>query len=317
MKKSDTILLTCAGGPAAIGVIKSLKKIGFEGRIVTIDSDPLSAGGKLSDSNWTVPLSDSSGYWPVVTDIIDRENVNIILPTGDMDIVHFANNKNALQRLGISVFMSDIDTIRICQNKDEFYKKCKDKFPLPFTTENLADFEFDFNESYPIIAKPKRGSGSRGIRKYKSYWDVNITDLGNYENYIFQEYLPGKEYTVDLLSDLDGNVLTCAVRERLQVKAGISVKGKVTSNQKIEKMCWDLAKHLNLKGPVCIQLKEDSEGNPKFIEVNPRFGGGTYFTTLAGVNFVENILQIVNKEPILINKLNEITVVRYFEEIVI
>ena len=89
MKRSNTILLTCAGGPfSAIGVIKSLKKIGFEGRIVTIDSDPLSGGGKLSDSNWTVPLSDSSGYWPVVTDIIDRENVNIILPTGDMDIVH-------------------------------------------------------------------------------------------------------------------------------------------------------------------------------------------------------------------------------------
>ena len=58
-------------------------------------------------------------------------------------------------------------------------------------------------------------------------------------------------------------------------------------------------------------------GNPKFIEVNPTFGGGTYFTTLPGVNFVENILQIVNNEPISINKLNEITVVRYFEEIVV
>ena len=92
--------------------------------------------------------------------------------------------------MGVSVFMSDIDTIRICQNKDEFYKKCKDKFPLPFTTQTLSDFDFDFNESYPIMPKPKRGSGSRGIRKYKSYWDVNITDLGNYENYIFQPYLP-------------------------------------------------------------------------------------------------------------------------------
>ena len=30
-------------------------------------------------------------------------------------------------------------------------------------------------------------------------------------------------------------------------------------------------------------------GKPKFVEVNPRFGGGTYFTTLAGVNFIEII----------------------------
>ena len=35
------ILLTCAGGPAAIGVIKSLRDIDFKGKIVTIDSDPL------------------------------------------------------------------------------------------------------------------------------------------------------------------------------------------------------------------------------------------------------------------------------------
>ena len=116
MKRSNTILLSCAGGPAAIGVIKSLRKIHFEGRIITIDSDPLSAGGLMSDKNYVVPLSESSDYWEVVTDIIDRENVNIILPTGDMDIVHFANNKTALQRLGISVFMSDIDVAKLIFN---------------------------------------------------------------------------------------------------------------------------------------------------------------------------------------------------------
>jgi carbamoyl-phosphate synthase large subunit len=315
MKRSNTILLSCAGGPAAIGVIKSLRKIHFEGRIITIDSDPLSAGGLMSDKNYVVPLSESSDYWEVVTDIIDRENVNIILPTGDMDIVHFANNKTALQRLGISVFMSDIDVIRICQNKDEFYKKCKDKFSLPFTTTSYNDFDFDFEEKHKIVAKPKRGSGSRGIEVFKSYYDIPLNK--KYNDYIFQSYLPGKEYTVDLLSDLKGNVLSCVVRERLQVKAGISVKGKIIRNETIEKMCKDLSLHLNLKGPVCIQLKEDEKGTPKFIEVNPRLGGGTYFTTLAGVNFVEMILQIVDGQSVDINTPNEITVVRYFNEIVV
>ena len=78
-------------------------------------------------------------------------------------------------------------------------------------------------------------------------------------------------------------------------------------------MCSDLAKYLNLKGPVCIQLKEDVDGNPKFIEVNPRLGGGTYFTTLAGVNFMDII---VNK-PSVIPEPKEIMVVRYFNEIVV
>ena len=45
---------------------------------------------------------------------------------------------------------------------------------------------------------------------------------------IIQEYLPGKEYTVDVLSDLDGNSLLAIPRERIEVKAGISSKGKIT-----------------------------------------------------------------------------------------
>ena len=302
------ILITCAGGPAAIGVIKSLRDIDFKGKIVTIDSDPLAAGGFLSDSNYTAPLSDDPSYWETVAGIIEDERINLILPTGDMDIIHFANHKEVLEAVGIVVFMSDVETIDICQNKELFYKKCKDKFQLPFTTTDINDFE----ETHKIIAKPIRGSGSRGIEVFKSHHDIARNNK-KYNDYIFQSHLPGKEYTVDLLSDLDGKVLTRVVRERLQVKAGISVKGKIIRDENIEKLCTDLALHLNLKGPVCIQLKEDENGNPKFIEVNPRLGGGTYFTTLAGVNFMDII---VNKR-LDIPEPKEITVVRYFNEIIV
>ena len=74
---------------------------------------------------------------------------------------------------------------------------------------------------------------------------------------------------------------------------------------------------MGLKGPVCIQLKEDSRGNPKFIEVNPRLGGGTYFSTLAGVNFLDLILKIKNKQSFDQPTFKEITVLRYYNEIVI
>ncbi len=75
--------------------------------------------------------------------------------------------------------------------------------------------------------------------------------------------------------------------------------------------------YLKLKGPVCIQLKEDLKGVFKFIEVNPRLGGGTYFSTLAGVNFLDLILKIKNNQEYTIPELEEITVLRYYNEIVI
>ena len=88
-------------------------------------------------------------------------------------------------------------------------------------------------------------------------------------------------------------------------------------DKKIEDLCKNLCLYLGLKGPVCIQLKDDFKGNPKFIEVNPRLGGGTYFATLAGVNFLDLILKIKNKQKVIPPVFKEITVLRYYNEIVI
>jgi carbamoyl-phosphate synthase large subunit len=64
-------------------------------------------------------------------------------------------------------------------------------------------------------------------------------------------------------------------------------------------------------------MKESNDGTLKIVEVNPRLGGGTIFTTLAGANFPAMILDMVRGKRIRIPKISEITVVRYFEEIVV
>ena len=121
----------------------------------------------------------------------------------------------------------------------------------------------------------------------------------------------------DVLCDMESNPLVVIPRKRLQTKAGISSKGEIIRDKFIESSCFDMCKCLKLKGPVCLQMKEDKDGKPKFVEVNPRFGGGTYFTTLAGVNFCKLIIDMVEGRELNIPKPKPITVLRYFEEIVI
>src|SRR5438067_4754129 len=136
---------------------------------------------------------------------------------------------------------------------------------------------------------------------------------------IFQEFLPGTEYTVDVLSDLNKKPLMAVPRIRIQTKAGISTKGKIIKDPDLETNCMKIAKHVGIRGPSCIQMKESSERVIKLIEVNPRLGGGTIFTTLAGANFPAMILDMVmeGKEFSSLPKVSEITVIRYFEEVVI
>jgi carbamoyl-phosphate synthase large subunit len=78
-----------------------------------------------------------------------------------------------------------------------------------------------------------------------------------------------------------------------------------------------MAHEIGIRGPSCIQMKESSGGQLQLIEINSRLGGGTIFSTLAGANFPAMILEMISGTTIHPPRVSEITVVRYFEEIVI
>jgi carbamoyl-phosphate synthase large subunit len=134
---------------------------------------------------------------------------------------------------------------------------------------------------------------------------------------IFQEYLPGAEYTIDVLCDLNKKPLVAVPRIRLETKGGISTKGKVVHDPQIERICMDIADYVGIRGPCCIQMKEAKDGTLKPVEVNPRMGGGTIFAALAGVNFPALILDLIREKEILKPSFSEVTIIRYFEEIVV
>jgi carbamoyl-phosphate synthase large subunit len=185
------------------------------------------------------------------------------------------------------------------------------RFVLPFTTT-----EPDKLGSFPVLAKPRFGKGSRGIVKIDDESDLKYI-LSKRDDLVFQEYLPGTEYTVDVLSDLNGKPLMAVPRIRMQTRAGISTKGRVLKDASLEIDCMKIAECIGIRGPCCMQMKESGDGRLKLIEVNPRMGGGTIFTTLAGANFPALLLDMIEGKQITLPTISEITVIRYFEEFVL
>ena len=295
------VLILSAGGPAAVGVIKSLKDMNFDGRIISVDADELAVGFYMSDKYYIVPPMQDDKYIKEISKVVEVENIDLILPTGP-DVEPISKNAHLFEG---KLFMSDYESIMDCTDKWRFYNKCKDEFPLPKTFKG----EYGDLRNY-VFKKPISGSGSRGCKK------INITDASAWKefeepNMIYSEYLPGQEYTIDVLCDMKSNPLVVIPRKRLQTKAGISSKGEIINDDFIKKACFNACKFLKLKGAVCLQMKDDKDGNPKFIEINPRFGGGTYFTTLAGVNFMKIIFDVLQNKEILINEPKLIKVLRY------
>ena len=94
------------------------------------------------------------------------------------------------------------------------------KSPLPVNSvEKYEEALKRGKVSFPAFIKPKDGSSS--INAYKV---ENLEDLRLYaekiEDYIIQPFISGREYTIDIFCDYEGNPVYITPRERLAVRAG-------------------------------------------------------------------------------------------------
>ena len=310
-KKVSKILVPGAAAPAGINAIKSLRMGGFQGKIVATDSSYLSPGFFMCEANEVIPEADNHYFIERLNEIVEKYGVNLLLPTSGFDIYPYSEFKDQLIKRGAFPVVSDMDSLVTCRDKMLTYERLKSKFDLPFTTMDPSEID-----SFPIMAKPRYGKGSRDIMRLDNTDDIRYV-ISKMKDLIFQEFLPGTEYTIDVLSDLEKRALMAVPRIRIQTKAGISTKGRILKNRNIEEECKQIANFIGIKGPCCIQMKEDVNGIVKLVEINPRMGGGTIFTTLAGANFPMMLIDMVEHKKVNVPEIKEITVIRYYEEIVI
>jgi len=307
-----SVIVPGAGGPAGINTIKSLKMARFDGKIIATDSSQLSAGFFMASAYMMMPkIVDEEKYMATLKQIIDNYNVEVLMPSSGYDIQLYSKYRKQIEELGAKPVVSDLECIEICHDKMMTFQKLNGKFDLPLTMTNP-----DRIHEFPVVAKPRREKGGYDTMIIADESDIRYI-TSKFSDIVFQEYLPGTEYTVDVLCDLNKKPLMAVPRIRLEVKAGTSTKGKVFHDPQIERNCMDVADSIGIIGPCCIQLKGSKDGTLKILEVNPRMCGGTIFAALAGANFPAMILDMVKEKEIVKRSFSEVTITRYFEEIVI
>ena len=265
----------------------------------------------MADINEIIPQADEHSFLDRLFHIVKMYQVEVLMPSSGSDIYPYSENRKQLAEMGAEAIVSDRDKLEICRDKMLTFQTLSNKFVLPFTTA-----ESDKIDTFPVLAKPRFGKGSRGIVKIDDESDLRYI-ISKRDDLVFQEYLPGTEYTVDVLSDLDGKPIIAVPRIRMQTKAGISTKGRVLRDPALEMDCMKIAELVGIRGPCCMQMKESAEGRLKLIEINPRMGGGTIFTSLAGANFPAMLLDMIEGRQVSVPVISEITVIRYFEEFVL
>ncbi|OQY05649.1 MAG: hypothetical protein B6I25_05335 [Planctomycetales bacterium 4572_13] len=298
--KRFNILFTCIGRRVSLlntfrGAAKELK---LKARFFGTDITPLSAAIQLCDEKFVVKAVDHRGYINQLLKIVRENSIKLLIPTVDLDLKDLAENREKFEKLGCAVLVSSPSVIDICQDKRKTFKfLTKNNFDTPETMtarRQLAQKRIKF----PLFLKPWDGYASRGNERVK-----NRKELAFYgkkiPNCIAQEYITGEEYTCDCYVDFGGAVRCVVPRRRIEVRSGEVSKGKVVKDTTIMNKTAEVVKALKAgPGIITVQLILTRDKQIKFIEINPRFGGGVPLAIKAGANFPKWILsELIGKKP--------------------
>lgn len=232
------------------------------------------------------------GYIQNLLDICTNDHIDLIIPTIDTDLLMLSENKAKFEEIGIRVMVSAPDKIRICRDKNntsQFFVDCGLHAPMP-----VNDWK-EYKAGYPAFIKPKDGSSSINAYRVENKEELEVY-AGQVEDYIVQPFVEGREYTIDIFCNWNGNPVTIVPRERLQVRAGEVLKTQICMDQTMIEESRILCDAFKPCGPMTIQLIRDDSGVDWFIEINPRFGGGAPLSMKAGARSAEAILMLMDGE---------------------
>jgi carbamoyl-phosphate synthase large subunit len=265
------------------------------GKVITSDTNSLSPGLYFCDRFYYAPLCSAPEYVSTIKKICSKENISMIIPTIDEELPLYAGLENEFKGLGICVVVSSKDVVVKCNDKYLTYEYFLEKgipTPVTYLPEQLVFSKL----KYPLFIKPRFGRGSVNSFIVRSEKELKFF-LGYIENPIVQEYLRGREFTIDVLADFNSRVIASVPRERLLIRSGVTDRGVTMPNQELVMWGKRITEEMGIIGPTNIQGKID--GNKiKFFEINPRFSGSIPLTIKSGQNFPELLLRMHMGEDI-------------------
>lgn len=318
--KKYRYLITGVGGPAGIGAIKCLQKANMAESIIGVDANNMAPGLNFVDKFYSVPRCNESSYLHEMHTICKNENIDIILPTVDEEIRVFSN-LNPNDYLKKLMLVPNKNCVDIANDKyicSKILSEVGVKIPSTYSQEDVMTTEI----KYPVICKPRIGSGSRGISKISDLEMLGYTNRYRKDIY-YQEFIEGTLYSVDTCFNRNNINIGIVPRKLISssnngfsnyfAKAWITV-----DDSDIIDTVRLIGETLKLVGCANLQFIRGENNDLYFIEVNCRWGGWVFHSANAGINFPQLLSKIIkedNTENQQYNFIKDVIMYQYLESI--
>lgn len=277
------VLFTSAG--RRVELVRAFRRaeqeLGLQGNIVAVDANPLAPVLQEADRRYVVPRVTDPAYLPALAEICRKEEVGLVFPTIDPDILVLAAHREEFEATGARVMVVGTEAAETTADKWLTYELFR-RLEIPVPDTWLGEEARTADIGLPAFIKPRIGSASQDAFRVRDRRELDFF-LDYVPSPIVQELLPGPEITNDVICDLSGEVLAVVSRERIEVRSGEVQKGKTIHSPALSRHCEAIAQALGAVGPITVQCMMKN-GTPYFTEVNCRYGGGAPLGFAAGAD---------------------------------
>jgi len=283
------VLVTGIGGNVGQGIVRNIRSLPYEITVIGTNITDFSSGNYLCDSFYKVPYAFDKKYISDIIDIVNKEKIDLIIPSTDYEIFYLSEN---LLNIPCKVAVSGVDAAKIYLDKYESWlhhlKHC-----IPFAKTFLpSEYKNQFKQ---CIVKPKKGRGSRGIHLNPKTFEA-FSD----EEYMVQELHIGEEITTAFYVTMEGKLHGFITMVR-SLENGATSLCKVSSHydKNVLPILEKIIANTSIVGSANLQSIVTAAGEIMPFEINCRISGTNSIRSNFGFKDVQYTLQefLYNEKP--------------------
>jgi len=313
MQKISVMVTGVGGGGHGEQILKALQMAKTPYEIVGGDMNAFSLGLSNVDIPYLLPPANDNGYVDAVLAVCKRHGVRALFHGSEPELKVMSANRERFEDAGIFLPINPAHVIELCMDKFRTFEWLKSKgIEVPRTIQVQSTSDLETVDFFPAVLKPMIGGGGSAnlflAQDEKELRFLGTSLLVNLGPYIVQEYVGTieSEYTVGVLSDMDGVLLnSIAVRRMimsglsnrirvqnrtgrtelgttLAISSGVS-QGDIGQFPEVTGPCETISRELGATGAINIQCRFMNDKVYVF-EINPRFSGTTSLRAMVGYN---------------------------------
>jgi predicted ATP-grasp superfamily ATP-dependent carboligase len=282
-------------------LIRHAAKKGYS--VYTISFNRFSIGGssKYVKKNYYFNLYNIDDF----VNVIKKHRIDLIIPCNDASVEFFSKTKHLFD---VPIVCPSFEQFRTFRDKLETMRlasKLSIRIPQTIYEEEMDKLYEALKkvDRYPVVIKPRRSEGSRGLKYASSFEDVrNMLTREYIEKYgypLIQEYIPGQQAIGVSFLYKDGKEIFHICHKRVRqypVSGGPSTLAMSVYDNEAREIAKKLLDYVSWSGLAMVEFKRDLTTNELVLmEVNPRMWGTIGLALVAGLDVIEAMIDAYHR----------------------